>query len=203
MGIDLFLPALLVAAGFMALRLREQRQRIVLLASHLRHFQIEKLMENLTEGYLRGLGESEAGRREQVWQLLGSTESALAGQVTRFAAGFAKVGSDEARVSRLPFTLPYAGRWLPRTTFDVRQAFAIHARGLSEVAANATGLSPRDKAFMMSAELFLMQHTCHWFCKSRTVASARLLARHRTSYDQVTAAVSPATRRDYLALVKG
>ena len=33
----------------------------------------------------------------------------------------------------------------------------------------------------MSAELFLMQHTCHWYCRSRAVASARMLARHKTS----------------------
>ena len=53
------------------------------------------------------------------------------------------------------------------------------------------------------AELFLMQHTCHWYCKSKPVASARLMARHQTGYAQVIDAVDPATRRAYLALVKG
>ena len=62
------------------------------------------------------------------------------------------------------------------------------------------GRSPRDKAFTMSAELFLMQHTCHWFCKSKTVASARLMARHKTTYEQVLASVAPATRDAYRAL---
>ena len=52
----------------------------------------------------------------------------------------------------------------------------------------------------MSAELFLMQHTCHWFCRSKAVASARMLARHKTSYAQLLDAVSPATRRAYRAL---
>ena len=76
-----------------------------------------------------------------------------------------------------------------------------HARGIADVAHNSAGRTPRDKAFMLSAELLLLQHTCHWFCKSRTVASARLLARHQTSYEQVLAAVSPATRRAYQQLV--
>ena len=39
-----------------------------------------------------------------------------------------------------------------------------------------------------------MQHTCHWFCNSKTVASARLLARHQTTYEQVLASVTPETR---------
>ena len=54
----------------------------------------------------------------------------------------------------------------------------------------------------MTAELFLMQHSCHWFCKSKTVASARMLARHKTSYDQLVQSVSPDTRRAYLRLVQ-
>ena len=52
----------------------------------------------------------------------------------------------------------------------------------------------------MSAERFLMQHTCHWYCKSKTVASARMLARHQTSYEQLLDAVSPETRSAYAAL---
>ncbi|RYF40240.1 MAG: hypothetical protein EOO25_13080, partial [Comamonadaceae bacterium] len=71
----------------------------------------------------------------------------------------------------------------------------------ANAAANDQGRSPRDKAFVMSAELFLMQHSCHWFCKSRAVASARLLVRHKTSYEQVLDAVSPETRRAYRELV--
>jgi uncharacterized RmlC-like cupin family protein len=48
-----------------------------------------------------------------------------------------------------------------------------------------------------------MQHTCHWYCKSKTVASARLLARHHTSYEQVLAAVSAETRTAYGRLIGG
>lgn len=49
----------------------------------------------------------------------------------------------------------------------------------------------KRRAFTMTAELMLMQHTCHWFCRSRTVASMRLLARHKTAYEQVLQSVAP------------
>ena len=52
----------------------------------------------------------------------------------------------------------------------------------------------------MMAELFLMQHSCHWFCKSKPVASARLILRHQTPYEQVLQSVAPDTRQAYLAL---
>jgi len=52
----------------------------------------------------------------------------------------------------------------------------------------------------MSAELFLMQHTCHWFCRSRAVASARMRARHQTSHAQLIESVSPQTREAYCQL---
>jgi hypothetical protein len=42
-----------------------------------------------------------------------------------------------------------------------------------------------------------MQHSCHWFCKSRWVASARMLARHQTRYVQLLEAVSEPTRIAY------
>ena len=66
---------------------------------------------------------------------------------------------------------------------------------------NRGGLAPRDTAYTLSAELFLMQHTCHWYCRSRAVASARLLARHQPTYAQVLAAVAPSTRQAYRELV--
>jgi hypothetical protein len=59
----------------------------------------------------------------------------------------------------------------------------------------------RDRAFTFTAELLLIQHTCLWFCRSQTSASARLLARHGSSYAQVLGSVSPETRADYCVLV--
>jgi hypothetical protein len=51
--------------------------------------------------------------------------------------------------------------------------------------------------------MLLLQHSCHWFCKSKSVASARVLVRHQTPYAQVLASVSPETRRAYLDLLGG
>jgi hypothetical protein len=62
------------------------------------------------------------------------------------------------------------------------------------------GEPTRDRAYTLMAELLLMQYTCHWFCRSRTVATARLVALHQTTPAQVLAAVTPATREDYAAL---
>ena len=197
---DILFLALAVAIGIVFLNAQEQKQRIGVLGSHLGQYQIETLMENITQGYLRALGESDPGRRDQIWTLLSNAESTVSSQFSRFAADFAKVDAALARVSTLPLALPWATRLLPRTSFDVREAFAVHARGIADAAANREGRSPRDKAFILSAELFLMQHTCHWFCRSRNVASARLLARHKTRHEQVLASVSPQTRQAYGAL---
>lgn len=200
---DIFLLATLIATGVFVLNAKQQRQRVVLLASYLGNYQIEKLMENLTEGYLRALGESDPERREQVWNLLRTTELQLSEQFTRFTADFTRVDAALARVSTLPLALPYADRWLPSASFDMRQALAIHAQGIERAVRNESGLSLRDKAYTLSAELFLMQHTCHWFCKSRAIASARLMARHKTPHTQVLASVTPATRAAYGALLGG
>ena len=125
---DIFLLATLIATGVFVLNAKQQRQRVVLLASYLGNYQIEKLMENLTEGYLRALGESDPERREQVWNLLRTTELQLSEQFTRFTADFTRVDAALARVSTLPLALPYADRWLPSASFDMRQALAIHAQ---------------------------------------------------------------------------
>ena len=193
--------AALVFAGAYVLKTREQGRRIALLGSQLGNFQIEKLMEKLTDGYLRCLGEDDPERREQIWNMLAVDEETLAGQFNRFATNFARLDAAETRVSKLPIALPFADTLFPSQTFDARKAFEIHARGIADVAANVLQQTPKRKAFMLSAELFLMQHTCHWFCRSKTVASARLLARHKTSWQLALDSVSPATREAYLALI--
>jgi hypothetical protein len=190
-----------VAIAVYILKLSEERRRIALLGSHLGQFQIEKLMETVTDGYLRALGEKEPERRDQVWTQLAGSELKLCEQFTRFVAGFAKVDEADARVSKLPIAIPFATRFFPGITFDMRKALAIHAQGILHAAENAAQRTPKDKAFTLSAELFLMQHSCHWFCKSKAVASARMLVRHKTSHEQLIAAVSPETRAAYTALV--
>jgi len=47
-----------------------------------------------------------------------------------------------------------------------------------------------------------MQHSCHWFCKSKTIASARMLAQHQTRYEQALDAVSPETLSAYQAVME-
>ncbi len=85
----------------------------------------------------------------------------------------------------------------------MRKLLAVHAHGIADAVNNRQGQSTRDKAFTLSAELFLMQHSCHWFCRSRVVASARVLARHKTSYEQLVASVAPQTRDAYQVLISG
>jgi hypothetical protein len=200
---DILIMAILIATGTFMLNAKEQRRRIALLGRHLGNFQIEQLMEALTDGYLRALGEPTDERRMQIWNLLSTTESQLSEQLTQLAADFSKVDETRARVSRLAIALPFAETLLPSFTFDMRRALAIHARGVAHVVENSGHLAPKDRAYMMTAELFLMQHTCHWYCKSKTIASARMLARHKTPYEQLVASVSPATRKAYLALIQG
>ncbi len=200
---DFLILVMLVVSGVWLLRSGEQRRRVALLGSFLGKYQIEALMENLTQGYLRALGEDDPERREQILNMLAAAEQSVALQFGSFAVEFGRLDEELARASTLGIALPFATRLLPRATFDVREAFRIHARGLAEAASNELQRSPRDKAFTMSAELLLMQHTCHWFCRSKATASARTLLRHQTPHEQLVASVGPATRRDYLALVQG
>ena len=197
---DFFLVLALGATGAYVLNHQQQRQRIALLARHLHPYQIERLLEQLTQGYLRAMGEQVEERRQQVLGTLTGAEEQLCEQFQRFAADFRQVPKPLARVSRLPLGLPFATQLFPAATFDMRDALAVHAEGINRAWRNEDGLSPRDRAYVMTAELLLMQHSCHWFCKSKTVASARMLARHQTPHAQLGAAVSPATRRAYLAL---
>ena len=176
-----------------------QQQRIALLSRFLSSYSIEKSIETVTQGYLRALGETDEGRREQVWNVLRGHEQELCRQVRQFAKDFAAAPPEQTRVSRLPVWLPFAFTF--GGSFDLREALGVHARGICQ-AVDAEGAgSAKDRAFTISAELFLLQHTCHWFCRSKTVASARMLARHQTSHEQLMRAVLPRTRSDYLRLV--
>lgn len=200
---DALTLALLLALGVHLLKAGEQRQRIALLARYLGRHQIEKLMERLNEGYMRALGESDPERQAPIWALHEATEQQLAQQFQRFADEIAQAEEGATRVNRNP--LPHAHRWLPAWLapgFDLRDVMRVHARGIASTLDRATARDARSKARTLLAELYLMQHSCHWYCRSRRVASARLLARHQTTYAQLLAAVSPATRDAYLQLVQ-
>jgi len=183
------------------LKSRAEGRRIALLGLHLGNYQIEKLMETLTDGYARALGENDAARRGSIWQLMNGTEEKLAAQFKQLADSMAKVDAAETGVNLWPWPLSEAAPWAPSACFDLRKALKIHADGLVRAADRSTDISPSSRAFTLSAELFLMQHTCHWFCKSKTIASARMLVRHQTTYEMVLQSVSPETRQAYSALV--
>ena len=195
--------SLLAVAGFALhwLNRQSQRARTALLAGHLQPFQIERLMQQLTDAYMRALAENDAERQQQIWQLQQPAEEQLARQFQDLARAFAQVPAPQARTLKLG--LPGVANLLPQATFDTRRVLQIHADGIERTVRNEAARPPREKAFTLMAEMFLMQHSCHWFCRNRTIASARMLAQHKTQYRQALDAVSPETRQAYLAAVKG
>ena len=179
----------------------EQSARVALLRSHLGRYHIETVMGALTEGYLKVLGQPRGPLTDAAWNALADTERLLLSEFNQLVTDFSEVWAEKTLVSRLPFAVPRATLLFPRATFDLREALALHAQGLARVVANVSGLSPRDRAFMLTAEMLLMQHSCLWFCRSLRRASAQLQLRHHTTHAQVLASVSPRTRLEYCALV--
>lgn len=199
---NLLVALLLLLVGVRLLNMRDQHERIALLGKHLGRYQIEKLMESLVQGYMRALGESDAQRQLSIWRMLASAERDLCTQVSALALDFSKEAPARTRISKLPLALPFATRWWSSQCVDARKLLSLHAHALTRASGEQPGQSPKQKAFTFMAELFLFQHTCHWFCRSKIVASARLLARHQTAYAQVLASVPAPTRDAYLALLK-
>lgn len=200
---DFLTWAIVISIGIYVLQGIEQRRRVRLLARYLMPTRVEKLMGHLIDGYLRALDEKDPQRQQQVWTVLDNTEKALVEQFQGFADNFAKENAADTRISTLPLALPYFDRLFAGYTLDMRAALQLHADAIRAACA-PEGISGEERkrlAFIMTAELLLMQHTCHWFCKTRTVASMRLLARHKTSYEQVLQSVAPATRRTYQKLL--
>ena len=199
---EILMLGLLFVVGLGMARAQYERGRIRLLAEYLGRFQIEKLMATLSDGYMRALGEDDPQRQQQVWDFLHASEQTLCEQFDQFAAAIAKADEADTRVSTLPLALPWADRLLPQASFDLRKMLAVHARGIHAAVSDHAQESSRDRAYRLSAEMFLMQHTCHWYCKSRSVASARMWVRHKTRYAQLLQAVGTQTARDYRALVR-
>lgn len=203
---DVVSLAMLLAVAVWWLKGQWQRKRIVLLAGYLGRYQIERQMEALMNGYLRAAGESDAERSLPIWRAQEATEAGLCQQFDRFAQDVAAMPAQEARVITQGLGLPWLDQWLPLPGFDVREMFRLHAQALRAACQhgeNDSAAQRRQQAYVMSAELLLMQHTCHWYCRSRALASARLLARHQTSYGQVVESVAPATRAAYERLLQG
>jgi hypothetical protein len=191
----------ILATGIHWLNIQGQRKRTALLAEQLRPFQIEKNMAQLTTAYMRALGESDLERQQQILQLQEAAEQALANEFQNLAREFAKLPAPATRGFKI--ALPYIDQLSPKATFDMRRMLEVHAQGIARTAHNVQGISPKARAFRMMGEMFLMQHSCHWFCRSKTIASARMVAQHQTRYEQALEAVNPETRQAYLAVVQG
>jgi len=191
----------IVAMGIHWLNVQGQRKRTTLLAEQLRPYQIEKSMAQLTTAYMRALGESEPERQQQILQMQEAAEQQLASEFQNLAREFAKLPAPVARGFKL--ALPYIDQLSPKATFDMRRLLEVHAQGIERAVLNHQGLPPKERSFRMMGEMFLMQHSCHWFCRSKTIASARMLAQHQTRYEQALDAVSPETRQAYLDVVNG
>lgn len=194
---DILTLVLAPFAGLAFLNALDQRGRIALLRRHLDPYRMDEMMANLARGYQRALEEEDPERRLEIWSMLGEAERAFADRLNDFMHYFVNNAPSTASVSTLPIALPWAHRWCSRATFDLRTAFMMHAYTISEAVNNKDNRSPRDKAFTVLAELLLMQHTCHWFCRSFRTASARLMRLHKTRYEQVLASVAPYTRGAY------
>lgn len=195
---DMALTIVAAIAAWVVLRGRYQRMRIAFLGRHLANLQLERHMETLTQGYARAIHEDTETRQIQVLENLAQTERAVAAQVRSLADAMQKEGEQATRMGSLSFCVPYVERFFPAMTRDFRKLLHIHAAGLRHVVDNEGGWGAKDRAYHLSAELYLLQHSCHWFCKSRTVADARLLLRHQVNHRKVLDSVSPATYSAYL-----
>ena len=191
---------LILAIGIHWFNTQGQRKRTALLAEQLRPYQIEKHMEQLTSAYMRALGESDLSRQTQILQLQEQAEQQLVADFQNLAHAFAKLPAPVTRGFKI--ALPFVDQLSPKATFDMRKMLQTHAKGIEQAVENRAGFPLKERAFRLMGEMFLMQHSCHWFCKSKTIASARMVARHQTRYEQALQAVSPETRQAYLAVIE-
>ena len=183
---DFILILLGIFVVLQVLRTRYQRAHIALLGQHLASMQLERHMETLTTTYARAIQEQSESRQLQVLATVNQTEQAVASQMQRLAQAL----SHEPASATVMSILPIKQR-------DFRQLVQIHAAGLRHVADNEANWTPKERAFHLSAELYLFQHSCHWFCKSRAVADARLMVRHKIDHKKVLNSVSTPTRMAY------
>ncbi len=200
---DLMLILMMVVAGWWMLCLHYQRTHIAFLGRHLANLQLERHMESLTQGYLRAIHEPDEARQAQVLATFAATERTVAAQIQTLADAMQTESLQAASLGALPFCVPYAEYFLPTLTRDFRALLRIHADGLRQAVDNDEGWDMKTRAYHLSAELYLLQHSCHWFCKSRAVADARLMLRHQVNHQKVLESVSATTRSAYQRWLQG
>lgn len=179
------------------LRLRYQRHHIQLLSRHLATMQLEKHMETLTTTYSRAIQEADPSRQEQIFATVTQTEQAVAAQAQRLAESFEHEAENSTLMGVLAYNLPFLTSLFPSMKRDFRKLLYIHAAGFRYVADNVPNWDAKTRAYHFSAELYLFQHSCHWFCRSRPVADARLMVRHKVDHKKVIDSVSPPTHKAY------
>lgn len=194
---DLLFVLLTLFIVWRVLCLRYQKAHIHLLSHHLASLQLEKHIETLTQGYLRAINAETESRQHQIFEALAQSELAVASQTQSLATSIQTEDSMKTRVGTLPFCLPYIEHVMPSLTRDFRELLRIHAEGIQHVVNNEMNWSPKERAFHLSAELYLFQNSCHWFCKSRNVANARLQLQHKVNFDKTLESVSEFTRTAY------
>src|SRR5690606_12144003 len=161
------------AVAWLLARARYQRTHIAVLGQHLAGLQLERHMETLTQGYSRAIHEDSDTRQLQVLETFAPTERAVAAQAQSLAEAMPKERPQAPGAGARCFCVPEVQRFLPAATRDFRQLLHLHAAGLRHVVANAAGRDAKSRAYHLSAGLYLLQRSCHWFCKSRIVADAR------------------------------
>ena len=67
-AMDALVLWLLLAGGFWMFKRHDEQQRIVLLSGFLRQYRLEERMAQLTDGYLRALGETDPERAGPIWR---------------------------------------------------------------------------------------------------------------------------------------
>lgn len=197
------LTLLAIIVAWRLLCLRYQRAHIVLLGRHLANLQIESHMETLTQGYTRAIHEKDGDRQLQVLNSYSQTEQTVAAQVQTLATAMKKEAAETTSMGVVRICVPYIDFILPTLARDFRRLLQIHATGMRYVVDNQEHWGPKDRAYHLSAELYLLQHSCHWFCKSRSVADARLLLQHQVQVQKALDSVSGVTRRAYLDWLQG
>lgn len=195
---DIILTALAAGVAWRVLCLRYQRARIALLGSHLANLRLERLMETLTQGYLRTIREGDETIQLTMLESFRESEEMVASQLRRLAETMRQESAEATAMGMQTICIPYIERLVPAMTRDFRALLRIHADGLDAVVNNDGHWSPKDRAFHLSAELYLFQHSCHWFCKSRGIANARLAVQHQVKHQKVLESVSHQTRSAYL-----
>ena len=104
--------------------------------------------------------------------MLESTETRLVQQLEQLGKDIQRLTPEQARVSRLPMALPLATRMWSSASFDLRAAMRLHAEGFAAGVEQAGHLPRKQQARQLLAEMFLFQHTCHWYCRLNWCAVA-------------------------------